>query len=605
MSERKKYSPDQWTPEQAAKAEATISRPPPDMSPENLQGLKDAFAQYSAPAAPGSQVSPEMEEASAYSGIESELQPWSGPEQIPLEQETSAGEPKWGTAADPNATLEDRVHETVRDAAYSGAGGVLSGIGVNPKYLGPDVAASLDMARERSPTAAPLAQIAGEVALPMVAAGPAAMARAPIATGAVTGGLSTAGNTDPATSKAELAKRVLMGAGAGGAVSAAAPLVTKPVIGAARGAANKLLEIGKGTVDAGKIQRVGAAGTYGGEMNRLRAQIGKQGVIDFGGEIEGRGLHKGKGLLGGLPQPMQTYADNAEALLKEGTARQIAIRDAAKNAGVTVPVAPLEQNLRQQAYDASGSANPANRAHVPFLKREADTMVDATRNRPGYKQEGPTSAPTGELPFEQAFKERQGYDDLVNWRALGGPAEDSLKDATRRELAHGYRGSLVDSLEKQAPELRPQWEKTQKDLQVALGVKEPALRREFQEAGNQTISLPALIGGGAGAAAFGPAGLLAVPAMGVVKSRLKSALAGGLGGIGRAEQAVGGALGAGASKTESAVKTLRGSAAGQAGKSSPETDFVPLQEALDKGGTEDKQAMLRAWLEGNRRQGAK
>jgi hypothetical protein len=93
--------------------------------------------------------------------------------------------------------------------------------------------------------------------------------------------------------------------------------------------------------------------------------------------------------------------------------------------------------------------------------------------------------------------------------------------------------------------------------------------------------------------------------MGVVKSRLKSALAGGLGGIGRAEQAVGGALGAGASKAESAVKTLRGSAAGQAGKNSPETDFVPLQEALDKGGTDDKQAMLRAWLEGNRRRGAK
>lgn len=133
------------------------------------------------------------------------FKPWAQPGDAGSKRETSgsdtAGAPQWSGGS------------TLGDAAYSAAGGVFKGVGVNPRQaFGDEVGGRLQIANERSPVAAPIGNFIGEAAI-QTAAAPARLAQAPVAMGALSGLLSGVGNSEGGA--AEKARAGLGGAAAG------------------------------------------------------------------------------------------------------------------------------------------------------------------------------------------------------------------------------------------------------------------------------------------------------------------------------------------------------------------------------------------------------
>lgn len=218
-------------------------------------------------------------------------------------------------------------------------------------------------------------------------------------------------------------------------------------------------------------------------------------------------------------------------------------------------------HLEDEVYHANGLDVPASQTRVFYDPEYGDAPIPGFLNEPynsrgdrakqindrGWPVRGPYEEQTyagGEMPFHQSLANRQAYDDLINYRQIGGPAEDSLNQEVHREAVTGFRTGLVDALKEQAPQMAPQWQQTQHDISNSLDLLGPARRRQMQEAGNQAISLPGWMGMGAGAAAGGPAAAAAAAAgAGLVKSRGRSMLASGLGASSRGMQGASNALG--------------------------------------------------------------
>lgn len=295
--------------------------------------------------------------------------------------------------------------------------------------------------------------------------------------------------------------------------------------------------------------RVAAAGIYGGAYKKLANEIGTEGITKLGNDIEQRGLHRGSGKLGFLPQSAETYLDNADELVRGAGDAQRGIASQAGERGVQVPLDNVLGQLDQQAGVADSRWSPAGSTQADFMRDNAQRIRQgAQRVSQNVEQGGDTRDAAYMLshpdnasqemstqhaaPFEDALGQRQYYDQQIAYGAKNPGQRIPHQDATNRFVANDLRGGLQSSLDEQAPDLAGPWQDRNRDLSVGLSVKYPAESRVYQEAGNQKMSLPALLAAASGTAAGGPAGGLgAMLATGAVKSRGAAASAGMLRGM--------------------------------------------------------------------------
>lgn len=173
------------------------------------------------------------------------------PNQVEVHSSSAPSSAQTFWRAGPDAHPWDRALEGMKDAGYSAAGGVLSGAGLNPgQTLGNDVRESLQVANERSPTAAPLGKLGGEMGIQALG-GRYMRGAAPVVQGVVSGGLSALGNADT-NDWGEKLNAIRSGSTIGG--------VTAGLVGTLTGAASKY--------GAGKIDDFAEGQSSHGLMNR-------------------------------------------------------------------------------------------------------------------------------------------------------------------------------------------------------------------------------------------------------------------------------------------------------------------------------------------------
>lgn len=312
------------------------------------------------------------------------------------------------------------------------------------------------------------------------------------------------------------------------------------------GAGKAVGALSRAAKESGLRARVAATGHYGSSLRNLQKQKGSDYITKLGQEIEDRGLHRGDGPLGFLPQPVETYADNAERLLKDAGQRMGASEDAISQLA-NPPSVPLENaaaKLEQSALDNGSMWDPAGRGASDFQGQLAANMrnVGTQGGDIGMEAGAPAMA-----EWNSAIKNRRFIDSQINYGRAAGYEGAPMQEAVRRELRGDLATGIKDSLDQGVSdgnvpaELRDQWRGGNDDYRVGQDVFQPASNRVAREEGNQLLSLPTLIAGTAGAAAGGVAGYqngggwsggLAGAAGGaLLRSRGKSAVAGALGNV--------------------------------------------------------------------------
>jgi hypothetical protein len=427
------------------------------------------------------------------------FKPWTGAERpVGMPTEPDPGQ-RFLAALDEYAPAS-----TASDALYAGAGGVLSGLGINPAQaagaVGGDdrefaVRERLALANKRSPRAAPAAQLVGEIAPLAIATGGTSAAKQlakPVLGGAIQGGLSALGNADT-EDWGERLEALTGGAGAGALFGK----IGQKVGQAGGWAGGKLADAWR---DSGLMQRVAASGAYGSDIRKLAENIGgEEGLKKLGEWMQQRGIHQGEGWLGKLlPQTAETYGKNANAVNKAALGEQKAVLgELAQRTPVLVDTLPVTSKLRQGASELSDLAADEYEKQAGHAVDLAERIASKSRPGPGVST----------MEFPEALKQRQSLDKLVNRRKLGGTLTDDLREENNRLAGDQFRGALRTSLDQQAPDIAPRFAAAQGDLSKGLDIERLANAREAKETGNQLMSLPTAILAGGGLAATAGGGV--------------------------------------------------------------------------------------------------
>jgi hypothetical protein len=367
------------------------------------------------------------------------FKPWTGPQQIPLEQTSEAGEARWGASADPNSTLLERGIEGGRDALYSGAHGMFTGLGVNPSEFSPSIAASHQMARERSPYAAPVGNIGGE----MLSQGVAGV-------GPVVGGaLSGFGNTE-----GDLEQKA-RGAVVGGTLGKVGSTLTNK-LGALLGrrAANAereamergLIQSGAQRADLKRLDELGGREYFAEGAKRL-GLTGRPGRVNNKARELTEGIEAQRAeIVGDMPPDIDPRALGAS------------VRGAAQRYPGITPVANAADRM---ALDAEGLA-----------------------------------ARGGAAPWQKVNGQRQYYGDKTNF-ASGTPEANVRKDVYR-----AFNDEMGDALSLQNPGSGDKWRQLGNDEQIAIelgdiagGAVDRARTRDFSFTGAAARALGGIANG--------------------------------------------------------------------------------------------------------------
>lgn len=436
------------------------------------------------------------------------------------------------------AGLGDRiVSSPAYAAAYDALGGLTHGASAGfaddaLEALGADSAAAelrskWDDSRSRSPIAYTVGDIGGTMALPVGRALKAVgLARegglaANIANQALEGG--TIGAARTYGDQADGEKDALAALAEGGEDA----LISGGIAGGLGGLGKSAGAIADRLDKSADLNRVAATGIYGAGLKRMMQNKGEDSVRELGRDIEEAGLHKGEGILGWLPQPAQTYADNASALRDDALERmgkaEAGISDLASPP--TVSTTDLVGGLRSGAEDAASKWDPAGPAEGNFRNAFADRIADNSTGIEG--------TPETFIDWNNAVGQRRYVDKQIDWNRLGGKSNAPMEEAARREVAGNLRAATSDALDRGVDmgtvpsELSDAWKGARDDYSLAAAVQDPAIARVYQEFGNQKVSLPSMALAGGGLAAGGGVGGLAAAAAGqFMKYRGASALAG-------------------------------------------------------------------------------
>jgi hypothetical protein len=400
------------------------------------------------------------------------------------------------------------------------------------------------------------------IGAPLVMAGRGAAAAAPTLARAAYGGAVQGGAlgslTGAGASEADNPTGVVADAGRGALVGAATGAAAPYVIAGAGKLAGAGADLAKRGADAlrskANVNRLAASGTYGAQLRNIMQNKGEDAVQELGEEIERLGIHKGKPLLGVIPnpwpQPPKTYADNSERVLADAGRRMGAAEGAIAQAGdPPIDVGSIDAGLRAGADDVATGFDPSSKGEAGFMRDFAD-RIDAA-GKPGVEI-GPS---TGKVPFSQALKERRRIDANIDWTRKGGYEGAGMQEQVRRGVAGDLRAATREGLDEAVArgELDPKtveaWKQANKDYATAATVHDPAVARVYQEYGNQKIGLPGWLAATSGAASGGPLGAVGGALVGqLAKSRGTPLLAG--------TQRAGQRLLSGASNALSAAGTL-------------------------------------------------
>lgn len=345
----------------------------------------------------------------------------------------------------------------------------------------------------------------------------------------VQGGLSSFFHADP---EQDLGER------AGGALADAGSSALYGGLGsAAMGAGGRLVDAaGDALRESGYITRAKAAGIR--SRPQIKAVGGDAGMAELGQQIEEKGLHKGDGALGWLPQPAKTYGANAGELLESSGPRMGAAEDAISQLPQppVVDVTQVTDPLRDKAQQLAGLGNPAARKEAALRGRFADQLEGVSQG----------SGNSAFMDFEQALKERRFADKQVKWAREGGaPLQEDVQRDVANNLRAGIKGSLDDGVQAgnvPAP-LRDQWVGANDDYHLASQLEKPAALAEAADQSRKPFSLGGALAGGAVGMFGGPvsagSGAVLGAASNLAAPRAQSAIAGTKGGIGATLQGVG------------------------------------------------------------------
>lgn len=326
------------------------------------------------------------------------FKPWSGPAQIPLEQTSQAGDPQWSGGS--NAS----------DAAFAAAGGVMTGLGMNPRdTLGDQAGGRVQLAHERRPWVSGGAQVVGE-----------AVTQALLGLGPIAGGaLSGFGNTEGSLN--DKATGTVLG-GAFGKIGNVAVGKLSSLLG--RGAAAAEREaMNQGLMHSGATR---------GDLKRLD---------DLGGREK---FAEGAQRLGLTGRPGKVM-DRATAVDKAANAERAAIEQAADVDALAVDPAAVRGNMVGRVAAQFPGITPAhNAANV------AAGYVDNIAPEPGAG-----------APWRQLDKQRQYWGEKANF-ASGTP-----ENQVRQQMHGAVNEELGDALSLQTPGAGDRWRQLGRDQQVA------------------------------------------------------------------------------------------------------------------------------------------
>lgn len=327
--------------------------------------------------------------------------------------------------------------------------------------------------------------------------------------------------------------------GASGKASVGAGAASGAVGGTLQGGSKLAGMAGDALQKSGLNHRVAATGVYGGQMKRMMQNMGPEAVQQLGRDIEAKGLHKGEGMLGWLPQPASTYADNSAALRDSAAKRLSETEDAIEGltSPPTVPTGAIADDLERGALQSRGMWDPAGGQEAAFRKQYADAIRGGSN-----AVEAPGQPAQYMADWADAQAQRRYVDQQIDWNRLGGFEGAPMQEQVRREVAGNLRAGVKDSLDRGVEigtvpgELRDAWRGANDDYRIAAAVNDPAIARVYQEYGNQAVSLPAWSAMGFGGNPVAGAAMGAAASF--AKNRGHSALAGAQGALGRNAEAV-------------------------------------------------------------------
>jgi len=328
-----------------------------------------------------------------------------------------------------------------------------------------------------------------------------------VAQGSVLGGVAGAGYAD-----GDLEDRAA-GATAGAALGWAGGKVAPVIADKGGGFANWLAGKMKPIADR---RRLAATGARGSQIKNVAGAKGEEGVARIAETLEREGVHRGATP---LPQGWQTYADNAAQLVDDAGREIGELSQRATQEGVTIDMRPIAGALLEEAAEMQ-------KLPVPQAHKVAEELLEGAA----------LLERQGSADYATAHALRRFLDDLA-WKE-----ERALNSAVAersRGLADRVRGAMAEAAEQHSPELAQAIQGANRKYEAGMFAAQAGRNRLAQEAGNQVVSLPAMIAGAGGASAGGgPGGMGGVMLAEGMKRRGNAAMAGSARTVQRAAEAV-------------------------------------------------------------------
>ena len=356
----------------------------------------------------------------------------------------AAGRAEWGTGDDVLDTLSD-FGARASNSMYAGYGDELVGLALGDEARD-NVRNRMALAKERSPSWSLAGDIAGG-AVPAVA----------------TGGLSAA-----ATRALPFAGRIAAGAGLGAeqaALSASGyaddgdrgeaaldALVPGALFGAGGEAVASGLQGSAGWMrdtaapwlrEQGLLNRVASTGRNMGQLSKELG--GRQGLIDAGQWMEDNAITQM------TPQRVDRNLRDYTSM-RQGDQRYFLDELAENPDAYPVDVSAVADDLRGRGF-----------SNMQLAEQGAGTQADQYLAASDALDQ---LAPGGQMPFEDAWNQRKGFDRGGRWQR--GVAGDEGLAEVNRDAANGLRVQMGEALDNTAPGLRDRWDAIQGDLSNAI-----------------------------------------------------------------------------------------------------------------------------------------
>lgn len=312
----------------------------------------------------------------------------------------------------------------------------------------------------------------------------------------------------------------------GGAAGALIGPVAEVIPAAAGAAATGLRTVANKLAPIADSYRFAASGVYPQQMTALLKEKGPEYIQALGRYAE---RLKGDGRFSFMkPWGARSYQEAAQ-LSKEAASGRIGQNLASAEAeGVRVPTDPVADALDEQARSYGGAlgTNPADKQASALMSeasrwrtKQPDPMgmgnegIDPYSLEPAYPvpNEPMSLSPSDAMGMKQEYERLGGFvGDRIQTLPHGSTPE------MYQDAATPVRGALYDAMDTSS--VGPEFHGNMDEFGKANTILNSSNKRVMHDDANQMISLPSAIAASGGLETFGPAGLAAGGAMGLVKN---------------------------------------------------------------------------------------